>query len=305
MAQRYRGGKLSSVAAERTNLSSPGIWGLQEQLQGMGSFSWPTEGDTGPAQSITYANSGNFTFVVPDGVKTVSVVCVGGGGGGIEVTSGGGGGLGYKNIYPVTPGESIPISVGAAGLGPVAGGDSWFASSSIVAGLGGNTGFGGAYVGDGGGSGANGVTFPLGGGGGGAAGYDGNNAGNGAAGTSPGIGSAGSFGGGGGGGAATTDRSFGGGGGGVGLLGQGESGAGGAKVPSPAPGLSGFQGGGGSGGSGGVQTTLGGTYGGGGGGCGAGRPGTAITQGGNGAIRIIWPAAPLNRVFPNTNTGEI
>ncbi len=62
------------------------------------------------------------TFTVPPGVFRVRVTCTGGGGAGSgSTTSGGGGGgsagqtaIGY---YDVTPGDAIPVTVGAAGVG--------------------------------------------------------------------------------------------------------------------------------------------------------------------------------------------
>jgi len=68
-------------------------------------------------QSFTSVGSTNFT--VPAGVTSVEVLVVaGGGGGGTEHGGGGGaGGVLYQSNYPVTPGEIIPVSVGAGGAG--------------------------------------------------------------------------------------------------------------------------------------------------------------------------------------------
>jgi hypothetical protein len=72
--------------------------------------------------SITSLGSG--TYSVESGITTVNVLVVGGGGGGgaagYNGTDGGGagaGGLIYYPDYPVTPGGSIPVSVGAGGEG--------------------------------------------------------------------------------------------------------------------------------------------------------------------------------------------
>ena len=64
--------------------------------------------------TVTFTSS--TTWIVPTGVSGVDVFLVGGGGGG----SLGGGGGGYTATFldvPVTPGQSIPITVGAGGSG--------------------------------------------------------------------------------------------------------------------------------------------------------------------------------------------
>ena len=72
--------------------------------------------------SITSLGSG--TYSVEPGITTVNVLVVGGGGGGgsggYNTVKGGGagaGGLIYYPDYPVTPGGSIPVSVGVGGEG--------------------------------------------------------------------------------------------------------------------------------------------------------------------------------------------
>jgi Glycine-rich domain len=105
-----------------------------------------TQGVAGPEgpPNVIQILSGfqNFTsngmFTVPDGINYVLVeMCGGGGGGGYQSNdsgpvAGGGGGGGYiRAVVPVTPGDSIPITVGAAGSTPdngdgLPGGDSWF-----------------------------------------------------------------------------------------------------------------------------------------------------------------------------------
>lgn len=66
-----------------------------------------------------YTTPGTYTFTVPAGVTSLSVVGVGGGGGGAQNTtapSGGGGGmLGFTNNIAVTPGETFTVVVGAGG----------------------------------------------------------------------------------------------------------------------------------------------------------------------------------------------
>ena len=89
--------------------------------------------------SITSTGSG--TYSVEPTIQAVDVLVIGGGGGagagGYNNSSGGGGGAGglvFYEDYPVTPGSSIPVSVGVGGRG---GGGS---SASIVGYLGGTPG---------------------------------------------------------------------------------------------------------------------------------------------------------------------
>lgn len=66
--------------------------------------------------STTFNSSGFFT--VPQGVTELRVLVVGGGGGGANGHQGGGG-SGYvrTGVIQVTPGQQIPVAVGAGGLG--------------------------------------------------------------------------------------------------------------------------------------------------------------------------------------------
>lgn len=262
-----------------------------------------------PVGQEAFITAGTFSWVAPDGVTSVSVVCVGGGSS-YDSYGGSGGGLGYKNNISVTPGNSYTVVVGSGGPqtsdGP--GQDSYFINTSTVKGGGApNRNYGGTYTGDGGGNGGSG-TEPSGGSGragGGAGGYSGNG-GNGGGGFE--TGSVGSGGAGGGGGfsySTSFSAGIGGAGGGVGILGQGSNGSGG---------FGGFDtnfaggGGGGSGGGSGSSVSAstpsnpaGGLYGGGGGGYTG--PEYRRGPGGSGAVRIIWPGT--DRQFPSTNTGDI
>jgi hypothetical protein len=143
---------------------------------------------------VNYTIPGTYSWIAPEGVTSVSVVCVGGGGAGANnVNGGGGGGLGWKNNIAVVPGQSYTLVVGAAGVPATStlnvnggnGGDSYFISTSTVRGGGGRGGqpsganIGGTFTGDGGGSGGaggfySGVGSAQGAGGGGAGGYAGN-----------------------------------------------------------------------------------------------------------------------------------
>lgn len=253
---------------------------------------------------VEFTTPGTSQWIVPRGVTSISVVCVGGGGGGAGDygdldLGGGGGGLSYQNNISVAPGESLTVVVGAGGAGgnnapgsaggasrlqrsavdlchAGGGGGGISASSGTVA----NAGQGGVTLGyDGGGDGG-GVgqasSNSRAGGGGGAGGYSGNGGDGGTLLTAPTAGS----GGGGGGGAEGAAAGYG--GGGVGLQGEGASGAAGS--------------GGGSGGAAG--TNSGGLYGGGGGGLDLSG---AAYSGAGGAVRIIWGAG---RAFPATLTAD-
>ena len=282
-----------------------------------------------PSGSITET----FTWVCPPGVRSISVVAVGGGGGSVVVSigdSGGpGGGLGYANNIPVIPDKSYKVQVGAGGrdqnnFGDASGGDSYFAelgdsvNQAYVYGGGANQPntssppypslvnpgtYGGTLVSGGGNGGAKGAkSGSYHGGGGGAGGYTGSG-GSGGSGVGS-NGNAGSGGGGGGGSCADLVRGVdAAGGGGVGLLGQGASGAGG--VSGSGTGAIGTTGGrGGSGGDTGqdrLDMVASGVfdppaeYGGG--------ARSVNGNGGNGAVRIIWPGD--TRQFPSTNTGDV
>lgn len=67
----------------------------------------------------SFTSTGAQTFSVPSGISTVSVLVAGGGGGSTNRGGGGGaGGLVIHGTYPVTPGGTVPLSVGAGGNGP-------------------------------------------------------------------------------------------------------------------------------------------------------------------------------------------
>lgn len=275
---------------------------------------WGTSQVASGACDWLFTSPGLTSWTVPAGVTSVSVVCVGGGGGGGAGTrgfGGGGGGLGYKNNISVTPGSSIPIMIGAAGVAVAQtnpggnGGDSYFSSAATLKGGGGaggiggtdigdNGGAGGGYVGDGGGNGGVGgganSSNNLAGGGGGAGGYAGTGGRGGSySGTAA---SSGSGGGGGGGSYRSTGGSNGGGGGGVGLYGLGSNGNPGSGDSSN-PGTGGSGGADGISGTGGAGTGIGGAYGGGGGGGNQ----ASSSAGGQGACRILWPGS--QRTFPS------
>jgi len=278
----------------------------------------------------TYTTAGSYSFVIPAGVSSITVLAVGGGGGSVgaygpfskDAYGGGGasgGALAYYNNYSVTPGQSVAIVVGAGGVGESNLVDGRVGNPSSVA-YGGTT-----IISAGGGLGGKSIsnTPPNGGTATGTSGFVGYSGGIGSAagGESPGCGGAGAAGysgaggrgggadpatsgtggGGGGGNKSTTNTLGGGGGGGVGILGQGSNGA-------AASGDVGGGGGGGSGGANGASRSsgnggVGGAYGAGGGGGGARGGYTVGGSGGVGAVRILYPGS--TRSYPSTNTGNL
>ena len=236
------------------------------------------------------------TWTCPDGVYSISIVCVGGCAGhgnhynfgsGVDTFWGaGGGGLAYVNNFSVTPGTDYTVVVGGHGVSTgvshgTDGEDTSFNGTTCKAGGGG----GGRVYGHGSGAGvgAGGTVMNGTGGAGGAGGGSAQSAltsiGGGGAGGYSGAGGAGMGGSGSGGGGAGGNP---GGGGGVGLLGEGSSGSSDSD--------------GGDGGSGGGDATnapgsTGGAYGGAGG-----------TTGGKGAVRLMWPGD--ERSYPSTRVAD-
>jgi hypothetical protein len=97
----------------------------------------------------SFTSTGSATFNVPTGISSVQVLVVaaGGGGGGangFEVGGGGGaGGYIYTAAQPVTPGGTVPVTVGAGGTGaPQQSTQPPNSSPSIPVGKGGNSAFG-------------------------------------------------------------------------------------------------------------------------------------------------------------------
>ena len=249
-----------------------------------------------PEGQQAFTSTGSHTWVAPDGVTSICVVCIGAGG--ARSSKGlGGGGLGYKNDITVSPGSSYTVVVGAKGD---PGGDSYFVNTSTVQGEGGGT-TGGSYTGDGGGDGGDDGQA----GGGGAGGYSGDG---GHAASNYGDGSDGAGGGGGGGGQGVHYNTVNGGpGGGTGILGEGSSGEGGTggTGQNPSGGEGGSGGGDGVWNDSGSSSAHGGDYGGGGGVLNFDIGGSYYSYpiiAADGAVRIIWGTG---RAFPSTNTADV
>lgn len=272
----------------------------------------------------TTPGDGTFTFIVPTGVTSISVVCVSPGGASTWDQGGNGGPLAYANDVPVTPGQTFTVQLQYAYQARLTNNTTTlpvvYARQDTGNPVGGSHLSGYGY---GGAKGQGDTGYADRGGAGGAGGYTGNGGRGGyyAAGNSAfWNGASGSGGGGGGGSLGRPYYRFSqyveggtGGGGGVGVLGQGANGSGGVYTGNFDGGSGG--GGGGSGGSdGGSNYSIpiytccdpnpiameswggaGGTYGGGGGG--------SNSYFGAGAVRIIWPGN--TRTFPNTNTGNL
>lgn len=108
---------------------------------------------------LAFSATGANAFTVPSGVNSSAVLVVAGGGAGGAGAWGGGGGAGgvvYGANYPLTPGATMNISVGAGGLSGTAttsastnrsnnGADSWINSSSTFVAKGGGAGASFAY----------------------------------------------------------------------------------------------------------------------------------------------------------------
>jgi hypothetical protein len=90
---------------------------------------------------VNFTTPGTYSFVVPEGTFSLNALTIGAGGGAnsadrgvlFACAGGGGGALGYGNNIPVTPGETLTVTVGAGGQGIV----SPTANSIIFAGNGG------------------------------------------------------------------------------------------------------------------------------------------------------------------------
>jgi hypothetical protein len=106
----------------------------------------------------------NGTFSVPSGVSSVNVLVVAGGGAGHDNNSGGGGagGLIYRAGFPVSPGGSVPVTVGPGGVGNNANGSNSAFGSLTAIGGGGGTQWAQGLPGNSGGSGGGGSGNPTG-----------------------------------------------------------------------------------------------------------------------------------------------
>lgn len=147
------------------------------------------------APSLIFAQVGtqifttSGTFIVPQGITTLTVIAIGAGGSGGGNGSGGGGGGGCsRGTITVTPGSSIPVTIGSPGVSPAVGTTSFssflgatggangvqVSNPNIGGGGAGGSGWGGNLGNWQGGAGGGGYYTYFGGGGGGAAGPGGN-----------------------------------------------------------------------------------------------------------------------------------
>ena len=256
--------------------------------------STPT-GNTDRAFTITvngptaesFTSTGAQTFSVPAGVSSVNVLVVAGGGSGGPGQGGGGGagGLIYRPGYPVTPGGTVPLNVGAGN--PEASTTYPYPGSTAQGSYRGFNSTFGALTAIGGGSG-NGDDHPGAPGGSGGAGSDnaGSFGGSGVQPSQPGDSGTYGFGNSGGRGGTPMDQHAGGGGGGAGASGQGaEAGKqGGIGRAYSISGSSVYYAGGGRGGWGPARTSMSTAQqtGGGGGGANSGRGGAGVANRGGG-----------------------
>jgi hypothetical protein len=114
-----------------------------DTLQGQGSFngwfistSLPTIYGANNNSSSTYGEEnwvvpGTYSWTVPTGVTSATILCIGGGAGGTSTSGGTGGNLSWSNIS-LTPSTQFNIVVGNGGTAGSTGGDSYIYSSSIT-----------------------------------------------------------------------------------------------------------------------------------------------------------------------------
>jgi len=115
--------------------------------------------DSGGYCYLAFSATGANSFTVPTTISSAAVLVVAGGGGGGGGAWGGGGGAGCvvtSTSYPLTPGSTMNVYVGAGGAGGAAsldpslnraanGANSWINSSSTFVARGGGAGAGYAY----------------------------------------------------------------------------------------------------------------------------------------------------------------
>ena len=274
---------------------------IQQMLLGSGG------GGPEPPGQVTFTTGGNHSWTVPNGVTSISVLCIGAGGSS-STAGGGGGALVWTDNFSCTPGAVLSLHVGDNTATNTGGRDSWFSSTTDLWAGGGNGKTGGTTNGvlrnglNDGGTAANNNSWrstKWGAGGAGAAGYSSSSPGaNGNYNTDGSDGqndSAGS------GGAASSVGSgsqcyHGGGGGGAGVFGLTVSSSYGQKGLSASSGTSGGDGQGNA--NQGQTRQGGGTYGGGQGGLSSGTGGTcSASSAGGGVVKIIWPGD--TRTWPN------
>ena len=120
MPKRFRGGILQARLPEintSTNFVSDGIYNTADAAQYIGTGNW-----AGSLQYQQYGTPGTYSFIVPDGVNTISVLAVGAGGAGDDGNAGDGGGGGgaggacaVASNVAVIPGNTITVVVGTGG----------------------------------------------------------------------------------------------------------------------------------------------------------------------------------------------
>jgi hypothetical protein len=148
---RYAGGFITKYGVDPKSKASSarasGVWHLSDITKYQATNSWPTAGFY-PAGETIYTIAGSYTFVVPEGVTQVSVVCVGPG---HSSTSGTDTGNSSFGSYVIAEGGGKIANGGksAAGLFYTTGTRSGTAFTG--GGSGGHGGLGGANYGAGGG----------------------------------------------------------------------------------------------------------------------------------------------------------
>ena len=120
MPKRFRGGILQARLPEISaiaNTVASGIYNTADVSQYVGSGNWVSN-----QFYQQYGTPGTYSFVVPNGVNTISVLAVGAGGAGDDGNAGDGGGGGgaggacaVASNVAVIPGNTITVVVGAGG----------------------------------------------------------------------------------------------------------------------------------------------------------------------------------------------
>jgi len=113
MSDRYIGGLIKGDGTELTTSrfgTNSGMFTLGQQLNALGSGSWPSDYD------VVLQFTGTGSFEVPNGVSEIAEYVVIGGGGAGATDAGGGGGAGGVRLgtnMPVISGKKYPVEIGA------------------------------------------------------------------------------------------------------------------------------------------------------------------------------------------------
>jgi hypothetical protein len=108
------------IVNDTSHLKLPnGTYSDRPSLYSNSAVQWTNTGTQAYSVIAGSATATNTSWTCPTGVTSIEVLVVAGGGGGGSDLGGGGGGGGliYNSSYPVTPGTTYSVSVGAGGAG--------------------------------------------------------------------------------------------------------------------------------------------------------------------------------------------